>query len=260
MYDQISLIIRSLPTVIITFGGKLMVAIIIFIVGRLVAKALANTFKKIIARGKLDANIVQYLSNLVYGVLLIFVILAAIARLGVQTTSFIAILGAATLAIGMALQGTLGNFSSGVMLIVFRPFRIGDSVTAGGITGTVHDIGIFQTVILTSDNRKVMIPNGKLSNDTITNFTAMPTRRVELSITVPGNSDISTVREILWKVITSESLALPIPLPNVVITDANATTIIFALNVHVNNADYGVVHTSLIEKVKLALTTGGVWA
>lgn len=259
MFGQVSTMIANLPGLIISFGGKLLVAIIIYIVGKWVARALSNVIKKLLSKGKMDANVVQFLTNLVYGVLLIFVILAAIARLGVQTTSFIAILGAATLAIGMALQGTLGNFSSGVMLMIFKPFKVGDSVIAGGITGVVHDIGIFQTIIIPSDGRKVMVPNGKLSNDTITNFSSLPTRKVEISVNVPGNSDIAAVRDLLWAVLESESDGLKDPAPSIVITDANAGAIIFGLNLHVKNADYGKVHASLMEKVKLALNSKGIW-
>lgn len=258
--DQVSVLVASLPALVLTFGGKLLVALVIFIVGKWVAKALANVLKKVLSRAKLDSNVIQFFGNIAYGIILIFVILAAVARLGVQTTSFIAILGAATLAIGMALQGTLGNFSSGVMLMIFKPFRVGDSVTAGGITGIVHDIGIFQTIILASDNRKVMIPNGKLSNDTITNFSAMPTRRVEISVSVPGTTNISAVRDTLLAIVANEAGALKDPAPSIVLTDANAEAIVFGLNVHVQNADYGAVHARLVETVKLALTANGIWA
>ena len=259
MSEQVSVIIAKLPEILISFGGKLLVAIIIFIIGKWIAKALANLFKKLLSKSKMDSNVAQFFGNIVYAVLLIFVILAAIARLGVQTTSFIAILGAATLAIGMALQGTLGNFSAGVMLLVYKPFKVGDSVIAGGINGKVHDIGIFQTVIIPSDGRKVIIPNGKLTNDTITNFSALPTRRVEISVSVPGTADIAAVRDLLRAVMESESDVLKDPAPSIVITDANAATIVYGLYVHVNSADYGKVHASMVEKVKLALTTKGIW-
>ena len=258
--DQVSALITKLPAIILVFGGKLLVAAAIFIIGKWIAKALANVFKKIISRGKLDSTVVQFLGNIIYGVVLIFVILAAIARLGVQTTSLIAILGAATLAIGMAMQGTLSNFSAGVMLLVFKPFRLGDSVIAGGVTGVVHDIGIFQTIILASDNRKVIVPNNKLSNDTITNFTAMPTRRVELSVSVPGTADIATVRDTLQAVIANEAAALKDPPPSIVLTAADDKAIVLGVNVHVKNADYGAVHARLTETIKLALTANGVWA
>lgn len=260
MFVRIGDLMATLPALIVTFGAKLIFAVIIFIVGKWVAKALSNLFKKVLLRGKLDSNVVQFLGNISYGALLIFAIIAAIARIGVQTTSFVAIFAATTLAIGMAMQGTLGNFSAGVMLMVFKPFRIGDSVTAGGITGKVHDIGIFQTIILGSDNRKVMIPNGKLSNDTITNFSAMPTRRIEISLNVPGTADISAVRDTLLAVIANEPSALKDPAPSIVITDATAAATVIGLNIHVKNADYGIVHARLVETVKLALTANGIWA
>lgn len=260
MADNMSLFMERLPEMLLSFGAKLIVALIIFFIGKWIAKAISNVIKRLMGKGKMDSNVAQFLGNLIYGVMLAFVIIAAIARLGVQTTSLVAIFGAATLAVGMALQGTLGNFASGVMLLIFRPFKVGDSVIAGGINGKVHDIGIFATTIIPSDGRKVIVPNGKLSNDTITNFSVMPIRRIELSINVPGNTDINAVRDLLRAVIDSESDILKDPAPAIVMTDANAAAIIFGIYANVKNEDYGKVHASMVEKVKLALTTKGFWA
>lgn len=260
MADNMSLFMERLPEMLLSFGAKLIVALIIFFIGKWIAKAISNVVKRLMGKGKMDSNVAQFLGNLIYGVMLAFVIIAAIARLGVQTTSLVAIFGAATLAVGMALQGTLGNFSSGVMLLIFRPFKVGDSVIAGGINGKVHDIGIFATTIIPSDGRKVIVPNGKLSNDTITNFSVMPVRRIELSVNVPGNTDINAVRDLLRAVIDSESDLLKDPAPAIVMTDANAAAIIFGIYANVKNEDYGKVHASMVEKVKLALTTKGFWA
>jgi small conductance mechanosensitive channel len=260
MADNMSLFMERLPEMLLSFGAKLIVALIIFLIGKWIAKAISNVVKRLMGKGKMDSNVAQYLGNLIYGVMLAFVIIAAIARLGVQTTSLVAIFGAATLAVGMALQGTLGNFSSGVMLLIFRPFKVGDSVIAGGINGKVHDIGIFATTIIPSDGRKVIVPNGKLSNDTITNFSVMPVRRIELSINVPGNTDINAVRDLLRAVIDSESDLLKDPAPAIVMTDANAAAIIFGIYANVKNEDYGRIRASMVEKVKLALTTKGFWA
>jgi small conductance mechanosensitive channel len=260
MADNMSLFMERLPEMLLSFGAKLIVALIIFLIGKWIAKAISNVVKRLMGKGKMDSNVAQYLGNLIYGVMLAFVIIAAIARLGVQTTSLVAIFGAATLAVGMALQGTLGNFSSGVMLLIFRPFKVGDSVIAGGINGKVHDIGIFATTIIPSDGRKVIVPNGKLSNDTITNFSVMPIRRIELSINVPGNTDINAVRDLLRAVIDSESDLLKDPAPAIVMTDANAAAIIFGIYANVKNEDYGRIRASMVEKVKLALTTKGFWA
>ena len=260
MADNMSLFMERLPEMLLSFGAKLIVALIIFFIGKWIAKAISNVVKRLMGKGKMDSNVAQFLGNLIYGVMLAFVIIAAIARLGVQTTSLVAIFGAATLAVGMALQGTLGNFASGVMLLIFRPFKVGDSVIAGGINGKVHDIGIFATTIIPSDGRKVIVPNGKLSNDTITNFSVMPIRRIELCVNVPGNTDINAVRDLLRAVIDSESDLLKDPAPAIVMTDANAAAIIFGIYANVKNEDYGKVHASMVEKVKLALTTKGFWA
>ncbi|MDD4814863.1 MAG: mechanosensitive ion channel domain-containing protein [Candidatus Cloacimonadaceae bacterium] len=260
MADNMSLFMERLPEMLLSFGAKLIVALIIFFIGKWIAKAISNVVKRLMGKGKMDSNVAQFLGNLIYGVMLAFVIIAAIARLGVQTTSLVAIFGAATLAVGMALQGTLGNFSSGVMLLIFRPFKVGDSVIAGGINGKVHDIGIFATTIIPSDGRKVIVPNGKLSNDTITNFSVMPIRRIELSVNVPGNTDINAVRDLLRAVIDSESDLLKDPAPAIVMTDANAAAIIFGIYANVKNEDYGRIRASMVEKVKLALTTKGFWA
>ncbi len=260
MTDKASLFMERLPELLLGFSGKLIVALIIFIIGRWIAQAIAGLLKRMLGKGKIDSTVVQFLGNLSYGVILAFVVIAAIARLGVQTTSLVAIFGAATLAVGMAMQGTLGNFSSGVMLLIFRPFRVGDSVIAGGITGKVDDIGIFATTIIPSDGRKVIVPNGKLSNDTITNFSALPTRRIELSVSLPGNTDIGAVRDLLRAVLESESDILKDPAPAIVMTDANAAAIIFGVFAHVKTENYGKVHTGMVEKIKLALTTKGYWA
>lgn len=258
--DKISMMLERLPELLISFGGKVLVALIIFIVGKWVARMLSDVIKRILTKGKMDSTVAQFLGNLIYGVILAFVVIAAIGKLGVQTTSLVAIFGAATLAVGMALQGTLGNFSSGVMLLIFRPFKVGDSVIAGGITGKVEDIGIFSTTIIPSDGRKVIIPNGKLSNDTITNFSALPTRRIEISINVPGNTDINAVRDLLREVLESETDILKDPAAAIVMTDANAGAIVFGIYAHVNTPNFGKVHASLLEKLKLALNTKGFWA
>lgn len=258
--DKISMMLERLPELLISFGGKVLVALIIFIVGKWVARMLSDVIKRILTKGKMDSTVAQFLGNLIYGVILAFVVIAAIGKLGVQTTSLVAIFGAATLAVGMAMQGTLGNFSSGVMLLIFRPFKVGDSVIAGGITGKVEDIGIFSTTIIPSDGRKVIIPNGKLSNDTITNFSALPTRRIEISINVPGNTDINAVRDLLREVLESETDILKDPAAAIVMTDANAGAIVFGIYAHVNTPNFGKVHASLLEKLKLALNTKGFWA
>ncbi|HOH98437.1 MAG TPA: mechanosensitive ion channel [Candidatus Cloacimonadota bacterium] len=252
--------IEKLPVLLMNYGAKLLAAILIYLIGKWIARMLSNVLKKLMTKGKVDNSLVLFIGNLVYAIILVFVIIAAIARLGVQTTSFIAILGAAGLAVGMALQGSLSNFAAGVMLILFKPFKVGDSITGAGVTGTVQDIGIFHSIITASDNRKVIVPNAKLSGDSITNFSALPTRRVELSISVPGTSDINQVRELLRTIVETEAAILKDPAVAVNITDANAGAIVFGIYAHVNNADLGKVQASLVEKIKIVFTEKGIWA
>ncbi|MDZ4182635.1 MAG: mechanosensitive ion channel, partial [Candidatus Cloacimonadaceae bacterium] len=177
-----------------------------------------------------------------------------------QTTSLVAIIGAAGLAVGLALQGSLGNFAAGVMILLFKPFKVGESVIAAGNTGTVQDIGIFHSIILTSDNRKIIVPNGAIIGGAITNFSAMPTRRIELTVAVPGTSDINKVRDLLFAIMKADERILSDPAPKIVISDANAGAISFGIYPHVKNADIGAVQSDLLEKIKLTLTDQGIWA
>jgi len=253
-------LMNKAPQFAATLGMKLLAAILIYLIGRWIARIIAKMLRKMLGKSKVDPSLVNFIGNLTYAVILLFVVLAAIGKLGVQTTSFIALIGAAGLAVGMALQGSLANFAAGVMLILFKPFKVGDAIIGAGINGKVHDIGVFSTIILTSDNRKVIVPNAKLSGDSITNFTAMPTRRIELSIGVPGGTDIAMARELLLAILNSEDKVLKDPAASVTITAADAAAITFALNAHVNNAEMGFVQANLVEKIKLALSAKGIWA
>jgi len=260
MTQDVSTLMDKAPQFFTSLGLKLLAAVLIYIIGKWIAKMISNVIRKMMNHSKVDASLVAFISNIVYALILVFVIIAAIGRLGVQTTSFVAIIGAAGLAVGMALQGSLANFAAGVMLILLKPFKVGDTITGAGITGTVHDIGVFSSVILTGDNRKVIVPNSKLSGDSITNYTAMPTRKVELAISVPGNTEINPARELLLAIVNSEEKVLKEPAPSVAITAADAANITFGIGAHVNTSDLGVVQSSLTEKIKLAFTAKGIWA
>lgn len=250
----------KIPEFIATNGMKLLAAIVIYILGAWIARMVSRFVRKLMTKGKVDNTLVVFVGNLVYALMLVFVIIAAIGKLGVQTTSFVAIIGAAGLAVGLALQGSLGNFASGVMLILFKPFKLGDAVTAAGNSGIVHDIGIFHSVIVTSDGKKVIIPNSAITGGAITNLSAMPTRRVELVFSVPGNTEINKVRELLMSYLTADERILKDPAPAVGITEASAAEIKFGVYAHVKNSDLGAVQAALVEKVKLGFTTAGIWA
>ncbi|HSG05549.1 MAG TPA: mechanosensitive ion channel domain-containing protein, partial [Nitrospiria bacterium] len=173
-------ILEKAQILIAAFGLKVIAALVILVVGRWAAHFLGNFSRKVMNKRGVDATIVAFVGNLTYIGLMAFVILAALGQLGIQTTSFIAIIGAAGLAIGLALQGSLANFAAGFLMIIFRPFKVGDVIDAAGVVGSVEEIQVFTTHLKTADNKKVIIPNAKLTSDNITNFTANDTRRVDM--------------------------------------------------------------------------------
>lgn len=251
--------LAELPGKLGAFGIKLAIALVIFIVGNWIAKAVSKALCGLMLKRKADKTIAAFIGNIVYAVLLLIVVLTALNRLGVQTSSFMVIVSAAVLAIGMSMQGTLGQFASGVMLIGLRPFKLGDTVVAGGQTGTVHDIGILSTTILTSDNKKIIVPNSAIVGGPITNFSAMPTRKIELAIVVPGTTDLNKARDILKGILEAESRVFKDPTPSITIADASAAEIKYSIGAHVNNADMAAVQASLLENIKQALTAAGIW-
>jgi small conductance mechanosensitive channel len=182
-------IISSLQTFAAFYGLKIIAAIVIFVVGRWVARALRNAIKKMMAKGDVDETLISFVGNLTYITLLAFVIIAALNQLGIQTTSFIAVIGAAGLAIGLALQGSLANFAAGVLMIIFRPFKAGDYIEGAGVAGTVEEIQIFATQLKTPDNKTIIVPNAKMMGDNITNYSAKDTRRVDMVIGVGYGDD-----------------------------------------------------------------------
>jgi small conductance mechanosensitive channel len=250
----------ALPDKLANFGIKLAIALIIFFIGNWITRAISKAISGFMVKGKTDRTIASFLGNVVYAILLLIVVLTALNMLGVKTSSFSVIVGAAVLAIGVAMQGTLSNLAAGVMLIGLHPFKLGDTVIAGGQTGTVHDIGILSTTVLTSDNKKIIVPNSAISGGAITNFSAMPTRKIELTVAVPGTSDLSRTRDLIMGVINAESRVLKDPAPGISIADATAADIKFGVSAHVNNVDMSATQSALLESIKKALTEAGIWA
>lgn len=242
------------------YGIKLIIAILIFIIGKWIARGLSNMFAKVMQKGRMDQTMAGFLGNVINAILMIVVIIAAMGALGIKTSSLMVILGAAVLAIGMALQGQFANFAAGFMLASLKPFKIGDSVIAGGQTGTVNDIGIMSTVILTSDNKKIIVPNSAIAGGAITNFSAMPTRKIELAVVVPGATDLNRARDILKEILIADSRVLRDPAPSVSIADATAGEIKFGIAAHVNNSEMGAVQSDLLVNIKRGLTDAGIWA
>lgn len=242
------------------YGIKLIIAILIFVIGKWIAGIIAKTMRTMMGKRKMDVTLASFISNILYALMLLVVVLTALSQLGVKTSSFMVVVGAAVLAVGMALQGTLSNFAAGVMLIGLRPFKIGDAVIAGGQTGTVHEIGIITTTILTSDNKKIMVPNGAIAGGAITNFSAMPTRKIELSVVVPGTTDLNKARDLIRGIMNADSRILTNPAAGIAIADASAAEIKFGIAAHVNNADMGAVQSDMLEKIKRSFNEAGIWA
>ena len=232
------------------YGLKVLGAILILIIGRMVAAWLRGLVKKMMTARGVDPALIGFVSSMVYAVIMIFVFLAALAKFGVQTASFVAILGAAGFAIGFALQGSLSNFASGVMLLLFRPFKVGDFVDAAGVAGTVKEIQLFTTIIATGDNVKILVPNGQIYGGTIKNFSANDTRRVDLVVGIGYDSDIEKAMEILLGLMKADSRIHDEPAPMVAVSELADSSVNFVVRAWVDKGDYWPVKFELTKVIK----------
>jgi len=232
-------------------GPGVLVAIIIIVFGRWLAMWLSGMGRKAMTKGGVDATLGRFLSKLIYYGLLAAVVIAAADQLGIKTTSFLAIMGAAGLAIGLALKDSLSNFASGVMLILFSPFKVGDVVTAGGVTGKVQQVDIFSTVILTFDNQKFIVPNSMITSDVITNVNAEPTRRIDLVVGIGYDDDIRLAKTTLEELVRTDSRVLAAPEPTVAVAELGNSSVDIVVRPWVKTGDYWAVRFDLTEKIKL---------
>lgn len=237
---------------LIAHGPGVLLALAILIIGRWLVQWTVGLIRKALVRSGMDETLVRFLDKLTYYTLLIAVILAAADQIGIETTSFLAILGAAGLAVGLALKDSLSNFASGVMLILFQPFRVGDAVTAAGVSGSVERIDIFNSIINTWDNQKVVIPNSKITGDIITNINANPTRRIDLVIGISYDDDVTAAKDILRQLVDADSRILPEPPPQIALAEFGDSSINLVLRPWVNTADYWDVRFTLMENIKKA--------
>ena len=241
-----------------TFGIKLIAAIAIFIIGRIIAKGIRKLIVKVMDKRKVDKTISSFISSLTFSALLVFVILAALSQLGIQTTSFMAIIGAAGLAIGLALQGSLSNFASGFLIILFKPFKVGDYVDAGGVSGIISKISVFTTEINSLDNKKIIVPNSQIMNGTIINYTAEKTRRVDLVFGVGYNSDLKRVKDILLGIIEKHELIQKNPEPFIRLGNLNDSSLDFTVRVWTKTENYWDVFFDLTEQAKEEFDKNGI--
>jgi len=232
-------------------------ALLIFIIGRWIAKAVIRLLGRVLKKRNVDELIITFLSNILYVVLLLCVVLIAIGYLGIAVTPLIAILGGAALAVGLALQSSLSNFASGLMLVGFRPFRTGNFVEAGGVSGTVQSVGIFQTQLTTPDNRHVIVPNSAITSQPITNYSAFDTRRIDLVIGVHYEDDLKVARDTISKVLSAHDKVLADPEPTIMLLELADSSVNFAVRPWVNAGDYWPTRGELLEQLKVELEKAG---
>ncbi|HHH43276.1 MAG TPA: mechanosensitive ion channel [Gammaproteobacteria bacterium] len=247
-----------IQSLLIPWGIRLGIALAIFIVGRWIARWLTNMVRKLMTRASLDDMLINFLGNLVYTVLILVVVMATLDQLGIETTSLLAVFGAAGLAIGLALKDSLSNFSSGVMIILFRPFKVGDFIEAGGATGVVEEVRMFATIMRTGDNRQIIIPNGQIYGGTITNYSAKPTRRIDLVFGIGYGDDIAKAKKIIDDIMQQDERILSDPAPGIALGELADSSVNFNVRPWVKNEDYWPVRADLLEKVKLAFDANGI--
>jgi len=240
------------------YGLKILGAVVIWIIGSWVIKKLLNTTKKLMSKKNYDESLQKFLLNLLGWIFKIILIVVILGTIGIETTSFAAILAAAGLAIGLALQGSLGNFAGGVLLMIFKPIKIGDLIEAQGELGVVKEIEIFTTKLTGLSNREIIIPNGALSNGNIINYTTEGTRRVDLTFGVGYESDIKKTKEVLMNVLTSHPKVLQTPAPTVNVSELADSSINFAVRPWSTTDDYWDVYFGITEDVKIALDKAGI--
>jgi small conductance mechanosensitive channel len=259
MDQQIQDILQIVYGVLATYGINVVGAFLIIIVGFMVAGWARRTLERTLSRsGKMDATLVRFFGSLIRYAIMGFVIIAALQRFGVEATSLVAVFGAAGLAIGLALQGMLSNVAAGIMLLMFRPFKIGDFVDIGGQAGTVKEVGLFTTELATDDNVKIIMPNGQIWGSAIKNFSANPTRRVDLVMGIDYGDNIDTAMATINRVIGEEPRALSDPESTVAVAELADSSVDIVVRVWVNAADYWGVRWDLTKKLKEQLEADGI--
>mgnify|MGYP001113216416 CR=1 FL=1 len=249
---------QLMETYVLPWSINIVMALAIFIIGKFIVGILVGVAKKLMVKAKVDHILVNFIGSIVNAVLLLFVVIAALDQLGVDTTSLIALIGAAGLAIGLALQGSLQNLASGVMLIVFRPFDSGDFVETAGVSGVIETIGIFTTTMRSGDNREIIIPNGEIFGGTITNFSKRETRRVDMVFGIGYDDDIKKAKDLLNKILDEDERVLKEPAPLVAVAELADSSVNFNVRPWCKTADYWDVYFDTHEKVKLTFDAEGI--
>ena len=253
-FDAASII----DTVVIPWGINILTALAIFIIGRWAIKIALKVARNVFEKTNMDDMLVNFILSIANAILLLFVIIAALSQLGVDTSSLVALIAAAGLAVGLALQNSLSNFAAGVMLIIFKPFKVGDFVQTAGEMGVIESVGIFTTNMKTGDNKEVIIPNGTIYGGSITNFSAKDTRRVDMVFGIGYDDDIRQAKALLEKIVNEDERVLKDPAPVVALSELGDSSVNFIVRPWVNSADYWAVLWDTNEKVKLAFDEANI--
>lgn len=251
-------LLAQAPELATVYGTKFLLAIVIFVVGKFIANTVQKVITKMMFARRIDATVVTFIGKMAWSVIFVFTIVATLSQFGVQTASLVAVIGAAGLAVGLALQGSLSNFAAGVLIVIFRPCRIGDYIEAAGVSGTVDEITIFSTRLITPDNKVVIAPNSAIMDGTITNYSALKQRRLDLTIGVSYDADIALTKKILNGIIANHRLCLETPAPTVGILELADSSVNFAVRPWVNTPDYWTAYFELQEEMKIALDNAGI--
>ncbi len=240
------------------YGLKVLAALVILVLGRIAAGIIRRLLRKAMEKGGVEQTLIAFVCSVVYVGVVAFVLIAALGKLGVQTTSFIAVLGAAGLAIGLALQGSLANFASGVLLVIFTPFKVGDLVEAGGSKGVVQEIGIFSTIIKSVDNKRIIIPNAQVTGGTIVNHTAEDIRRVDMVAGVGYGDDLDLVRKTLEEILDADPRVLKTPAPTIAVSELGDSSVNFVVRPWVKTSEYWDVWFAIHEAIKKNFDAKGI--
>ena len=249
---------NQLSDLLSSFGISLFIALSILIIGRQVVKILIKVISTALERSNTEDTVRIFVTNLLNTLLMIVVFIAAINQLGIQTTSIIAVLGAAGLAIGLALQGSLSNFAAGILIVIYRPYKVGDYIKADNNLGTVDDIQIFSTVLKTPDNKLVIVPNGSIMNGSIVNFSNQDKRRVDILASCSYEDDIDKVKSVLADILSKDDRILSEPKPRIAVSELADSSVNFIVRPWVKNSDYIDVYYSLLEEIKKRFDQEGI--
>ncbi|MBB1318403.1 mechanosensitive ion channel [Shewanella sp. SR43-4] len=251
--EGLDALVEQAPEFLMTYGLKALAAIVIFVIGKYFSGVAKRITTKLLTSRKVDATVVSFVANLAWMLVFVFTIVATLGQVGVQTASLVAVIGAAGLAVGLALQGSLSNFASGVLMVLFRPCRVGDFIEAAGVAGVVDEITIFSTRLRTGDNKVIIAPNSSIMNGTITNYSALEKRRIDLIIGVSYTADIAKTKKVLADILDNNPLVLKDPAYTIGLAELADSSINFVVRPWVKTSDYWPVRFELLEQIKNAL-------